>query len=90
MWYVAGEAVEVTPNDWMTVICYAGDTFYQRYDHLKTYPYSQDDENQVIEIVSFMCESRVNIDGRYDLMRGLESNNNISPEAFNSINKVYS
>lgn len=90
VWHVAGPAVDIQPNTVMDIDCLGGDTFYQRYDHLKTYPYAQDDENQVIEIVSFMCESRVNIDGRCDLMRGLESNNNISPEAFNSINKVYS
>lgn len=90
VWHVAGPAVDIQPDTTMSIDCLGGDTFYQRYDHLKTYPYAQDDENQVIEIVSFMCESRVNTDGRYDLMRGLENNNNISPESFNSINKAYS
>lgn len=47
-----------------------GDTYYQRYDCLKTYPFTNADENSVVEIASFMCETRVNIDGRYDRNRG--------------------
>ena len=37
-----------------------------------------------------MCETRVNIDGRYDRNRGQSSNLNMSPTNFNLINKVYS
>lgn len=91
VWYVCGKAVKV---DWteqsQRIECTEGDTFYQRYDHLKTKPYADDDENQVIEIVSFMCESRVNLDGRYDKLRGVDSAELILPDAFNSINTVYS
>lgn len=36
-----------------------------------------------------MCETRVNIDGRYDRNRGQSSNLNISPQNFNLLNKVY-
>lgn len=67
-----------------------GDTWYSRYDCLKTYPFTQEDENQVVEIGSFMCETRVNIDGRYDKNRGQLSNINMSPTNFNLINEVYS
>lgn len=67
-----------------------GDTYYQRYDCLKTYAYSPDDENQVIEIGSFMLETRVNIDGRYDRNRGQQDNTNMSPLNFNLMNLVYS
>ena len=67
-----------------------GDTYYQRYDHLKTYPFTTDDINQVTSIVSFMCETRVNIDGRTDRNRGQTSNMAVSPTNFNLINKVYS
>ena len=67
-----------------------GDTYYQRYDHLKTYPYTFDDINQITDIVSFMCETRVNIDGRTDRNRGQTSNMAVSPTNFNLINKVYS
>ena len=67
-----------------------GDTFIQRYDCLKTYPFTPEDKNQVIDILSFVCETRVNIDGRYDRNRGQISNLNVSPENYNLINKVYS
>ena len=66
-----------------------GDTWYSRYDCLKTYPYTQEDENSVIEIGSFMCETRVNIDGRYDRNRGQLSNINMNNTNFNLINEVY-
>ena len=67
-----------------------GDTYYQRYDHIKTYPYSLEDQNAVTDIVSFMCETKINLDGRYDRNRGLLSNLAITPENFNKINNVYS
>lgn len=67
-----------------------GDTWYQRYDCLKTIPYSFEDANQIVDICSFMCESRINIDGRYDKNRGLNSNFHINNTNFNLLNKVYS
>jgi len=41
------------------------------------------------DIVSFMCETRVNIDGRYDRNRGQTTNFAVSPVNFNLLNKVY-
>lgn len=67
-----------------------GDTYFQRYDHIKTYPFTLEDQNAVTDIVSFMCETRVNIDGRYDRNRGQTSNFSITPENFNLMNNVYS
>ena len=67
-----------------------GDTYFQRYDHIKTYPFTLEDQNAVTDIVSFMCETRVNIDGRYDRNRGQTSNFSITPENFNLVNDVYS
>ena len=66
-----------------------GDCWYQRYDCLKTYPFTNEDENSIVEIASFMVETRVNIDGRYDRNRGLTSNLNMSPTNFNLFNPVY-
>jgi hypothetical protein len=37
-----------------------------------------------------MCETRVNLDGRYDRNRGLDSNLTVSPTNFNLINDAYS
>lgn len=67
-----------------------GDTYFQRFECLKTYPFTTDDKNQVIEIASFMVESRTNMDGRYDRNRAQISNLNASPQNFNLINPVYS
>lgn len=67
-----------------------GDTYFQRYDHIKTYPFTLEDQNAVTDIVSFMCETRVNIDSRYDRNRGQTSNFAITPENFNLMNDVYS
>lgn len=67
-----------------------GDTYIQRYDNLKTQPFSQDDMNQMVEIVSFLCETHINIDGRYDRNRGLSDNRTINSTNFNLINEVYS
>ena len=89
LWFPAGEPVVLKDTGTRVYATY-GDTWYQRYDCLKTYPFTQEDENSVIEIASFMCETRVNIDGRYDRNRGQFSNLNISPQNFNLLNKVYS
>lgn len=67
-----------------------GDTYFQRYDCLKTYPFSKDDYQSVVEIASFMVETHVNIDGRYDTNRGLADNTFITNENFNLLNNVYS
>ena len=67
-----------------------GDTYYQRYDHLKTYPFTLEDQNAITDIVSFMCETRVNLDGRYDRNRGQTNNFAVTPTNFNLMNDVYS
>ena len=93
IWYPAGDAID------LRVVMYAdlpelrwtrGDTWYQRYDCMKTYAYTLEDQNSVIEIGSFPVETRINIDGRYDTNRGQYSNIVAMPTNFNLINKVYS
>lgn len=94
-WLVGGDTVDLSDTNgnsldnvylrWMR-----GDTYYQRYDCLKTYPFTKDDPNQLVEILSFMCETHVNIDGRYDRNRGQTDNTNMSPVNFNLLNPVYS
>lgn len=86
LWIPAGKPVEL--NDTITFMY--GDTYYQRYDCLKTYPFTTEDENSIVEIASFMCETRTNIDGRYDRNRGQISNLNMSPTNFNLLNSIYS
>lgn len=65
-----------------------GDTYYQKYDCLKTSPNSLEDVNQVTNVFSFMCETKVNIDGRWDSHRG-DNATNILQDKFNLLNKVY-
>jgi hypothetical protein len=94
MWLPCGESISLLDGDnnktSVTIKWVEGDTYYQRYDHIKTYPFTTEDQNQVTDIVSFMCETRVNIDGRYDRNRGQTSNFAITPENFNLMNDVYS
>lgn len=94
-WVVGGEAISLTDNEGnalnsVEVKWTEGDTYYQRYDNLKTYPWTLEDQNAITEIVSFMCETRINIDGRYDRNRGQLTNFAVTPENFNLINTVYS
>ena len=89
LWLPAGEPIDITEGR-MTIRITEGDTWFQRYDCLKTYPFTLEDENSITEIGSFMCESRVNINGRYDRNRGQASNLVMTPVNFNLLNKVYS
>lgn len=91
LWIPCGESVPVKSSGTNTKVEWKyGDTWYQRYDCLKTYPFTMEDENSIVEIASFMCETRVNIDGRYDKNRGQDSNLYMSPTNFNLLNQVYS
>lgn len=84
----AGEAVKLTEEP-ISLKGNHGDTYYQRWDCLKTFPYSTDDKNQYIDITSFFVESRINLDGRYDKQRGLKYNLGVLNTNFNLINKSY-
>lgn len=75
-----GEAVEAD----------SGDTWFQRHDCLKTYPYALEDTNSIVEIASFMCETRVNLDGRYDKIKNtVKRTTAIDPTIMNNINPAY-
>lgn len=95
VWLPCGDPISLVDTnnrvkDSITIRWEEGDTYFQRYDHIKTYPFTLEDQNAVTDIVSFMCETRVNIDGRYDRNRGQTSNFSITPENFNLMNDVYS
>ena len=89
-WSPCGEPVDLDANQGTTVLWEYGDTYYQRWDCLKTYPFTHEDVNQIVEIGSFMLETKINIDGRYDRNRGQVNNLNMSPQNFNLFNPVYS
>lgn len=87
LWLPASQSVPINSD---SITYEYGDTRYQRYDCLKTYAFTPEDENQVVEIASFMCETRVNMLGRYDKNIGNLSNLNADPTNFNLFNPVYS
>ena len=94
LWLPAGEPYNLTNADGTPVSNFdlfytEGDTFFQRYDCMKVYPYTQEDQNSVTEIVSFLCETKVNLEGRYDNNRGQQSNLAMTPTNFNKMNTVY-
>ena len=66
------------------------DTYIQRWDCMKTKPYSTGSVNNVIDITSVMLETHINIDGRTDLQRGTSYIASIDTEKFGSLNHVYS
>ena len=90
LWYPAGPAIEIKQNTDTEIQYMYGDTYYQRYDCLKTYPFTDEDTNSIIEIGSFMVETRINMDGRYDKNRANTQNFMLNPTNFNIINPVYS
>lgn len=89
-WLPCGPTILLDGGKDITVDYTYGDTFIQRYDHLRIYPFTRDDLNQNIEIASFLCATRINIDGRYDRNRGLPVNMSTDPTIFNLYNPVYS
>lgn len=74
----------------LLVIGNEGDTYFQRWDSVKTVPASSEDENQVVDIASVMLESHINIDGRYDKNRGITKLTTVDWSNFGAVNMVYS
>lgn len=88
-WIPAGVAVSVNDLTNGSVKYTEGDTFYQRYDCLKTYGYNEASVNQVIESLSTMIQTRINLDGIYSL-RGNIDNVGTNETNTNLLNTVYS
>ena len=88
IWLSAGDAIPIDGTS-ISIDYTVGDTYLQRYDCLKTYPRTIEDTQTMVEIVSFLCETSINIDGRYDKNRGDTSNLVMTPKNFNLLNKNY-
>lgn len=67
-----------------------GDTYFQRWDCMKTKPYSEDAEYGVTDIISFLVETHINVEGRTDLQRGINNLTDINMSTYGNINPVYS
>lgn len=90
LWIPAGEPKRLDSNAATSFKYEYGDTYYGRYDCLKTYPKTAEDKNQVIEIGSFVIESYINTNGRYDANITIKDNTIVTNENFNKLNMVYS
>ena len=66
-----------------------GDTYFQRYDCVVSYPQSENDTNQSLDIASVMLETHINLDGRTDKDRGVGQLTDIDYTQFGVINPVY-
>lgn len=82
-----GSVTDITQTS--TLYGVEGDSYYQRYDVLKTMPYAEDKENNIIEIFSGMVESRINLNGKTDRNMFTTDYTLINTETFNSINELY-
>ena len=88
-WYPCGESKKLDVDNRVIDIT-EGDTIFNRWDCLKTLPYTPEDTNQIVEIMSFMCESYINTAGRYDKNRGLQDYTFLtSAVPFNQMNPAY-
>lgn len=88
MWLPAGEPVPLSNT--IHLLFTEGDTWYQRYDCLKTYPFTEEHANNIIEVGSFLCESRINTDGIYSKKRGQYPELlSFTPNNQNQLNEVY-
>jgi len=83
-----GEALlEVKPN--IEIVWRDGDVRMMNYECLKTYPFTLEDENSITERLVFDVETRVNLAGRYDNNRYLETNFVALPTNMNLLNSIY-
>lgn len=90
LWVPCGKAVDISDGG-ISLSYTEGDTYYQRYDHIKTLPRNDQDLNGVTSVISFMCETRINLDGKYSERElYMENPDLITEEKFNQINTVYS
>lgn len=68
-----------------------GDTYYQRWDNLRLYPKSEDDINKIVDAVSIMLETHINLDGDTREARGRSDIINLRPSNMEgTINDAYS
>lgn len=85
-WTPISDFVKIVDNT-TTIVAHRGDTYFQKWDCMNTFPYSSEDINQVVDITSTFIESRINLDGRTDIRGNYDASMNYSN--FNSINNIY-
>lgn len=66
-----------------------GDTWYGRWDCMKTQHKTDQDEQSVHDYVSIMIESHINLNGRYDSYRNFYDQTLVNAQNANKFNDVY-
>lgn len=84
-WKICSSNTKILDNISITY----GDTYYQRWDCLKSYPFTEEDTNGIVDILSFMVETHINLDGRCDINRGVTNILNARPTTWNLMNTAY-
>lgn len=90
VWNRCGSAIQIDTfkGGNVELVFEEGDTYLARYDCLKTYPYTDNDVNSIVEIFSTDLETRVNLDARYDNARALIDNTLVRPTNINLVNRL--
>ena len=83
-WIPASDITDIKSN---TTIY--GDTYFGPWECLKTYPFSEEDENSVVDITKIYIESFTNLAGRSDINTEGSNMLNARPTNFNIFNDVY-
>lgn len=89
LWTICGPSVKLETSQDTNVEFIEGDTFVRRYDCLRAYSDTSATQ-KLASVTSFLCESFINMDGRYDRNRYTIDVRNRSPETYNLVNDVYS
>ena len=88
-WIPCGPSIAVSNNQ-MIIEYIVGDTYIGRFDLLRVFP---NDINQIVqhtEIISFLCESFINMDGRSDVNRYNVDSSLMTTSNYGLFNNIYS
>lgn len=89
-WIPCGSPVNLTSDTEIELKYLSGDTYIHRYDLLRIYPEKVTQPVRVSEIISFLVESFVNLDGRFDENRRNTNSDIFTPDTYGLINSIYS
>lgn len=62
----ASDIIDLYSDDTISFLATRGDTYFQRWDCLRTTPYSDSSMNNIIDITSVMLETHINVDSTID------------------------
>lgn len=88
-WIPCGDAVRISSAP-LVIEFTDGDTYISRFDMLRVFPNDLNQIPQHSEIVSFICESFINTDGRSDVNRYNTDSSIMTQGNYGLMNNVYS